>query len=271
VIDLLKLLGRRSRAAARPRLHESAVPERIYAIGDIHGCLSELVALEALIADDAAGVPGEKWVVTLGDAVDRGPATAGVLARLQSPMAEGWRRIVLAGNHENAMLAFLADPSSDDPWLDAGGAETLLSFGLPGEELFGTGLRRRRWRTLLDYFVPAAVTPFLRALPVLLETPGHVFVHAGLHPGRDVAGHSEEELTTLRPGRPEHAALGKVVVHGHTVEREPVADRWNVSVDTGAYATGVLTAAVISTTAPVRFLSTPGSPAPPIDKMRAKY
>lgn len=106
-------------------------PSAVYAIGDIHGCLPELQRIEQMILEDAAGATGEIWLVYLGDYVDRGANSAGVIDHLLSPPPPGTRRICLAGNHEELMLAYCHNPVAGAQWLKLGAAETLQSYGVP--------------------------------------------------------------------------------------------------------------------------------------------
>lgn len=254
VLGILKQLRRRH-VPSRPRLVLPGTAARIYAIGDIHGCLTELKALEAQILDDARDVPGEKWIVTLGDHVDRGPSSAAVLDHIQSPLPEGWHRFSLAGNHEAMMQAFLERPRPDDSWLDLGGMQTLLSFGMPPDQLVSRAPKQREWETLLSYFVRAHVRDLLAAMPVMIETPDYVFVHAGIEAGRPLEAQDDELLMNMADDA-NYARVGRTVVHGHILRSEPLLRDSEVSVDTGAFATGVLTAAVLGPGHATRFLST---------------
>src|SRR5690606_14958204 len=102
------------------RLAFHSWPAAVYAVGDVHGCLDQLVALEALIAGDGRDFQGEKWLVTVGDQVDRGPNSAGTIAHVMGPAPDGFRRFALIGNHEQMMLDFLENPAAHAYWLDQG-------------------------------------------------------------------------------------------------------------------------------------------------------
>src|SRR4051794_38194267 len=109
------------KAMPRPRLAFNHWPAAVYAIGDVHGCLDQLVALEHEIVEDGRGLDGEKWLLPLGDYIDRGPDSAGVVAHLRGPAPAGFRRFSLVGNHEVMMLDYLRDPEEHAYWLDQGG------------------------------------------------------------------------------------------------------------------------------------------------------
>ena len=128
---LKRLAGQPPKPSRRPMLKLDQRPALVYAIGDVHGCLAELRALQDLIVEDAADRPGDKLLVTIGDYVDRGPDSAGVIDFLGLPPPAGFSRICLAGNHEAMMLAHIQSPARNMQWLDFGGDETLLSYGIP--------------------------------------------------------------------------------------------------------------------------------------------
>lgn len=245
--------------AARPhgRLHLvfDHWPAVIYAVGDVHGCLAELQELERLIVEDASSINGEKWIVYLGDYVDRGPNSAGVLDRLMARAPSGFRRICIVGNHEVMALNFLRNPRAGADWLSFGGQEFLYSYGL-SESALQSGSARAR-QAAIDSHIPAEHIAFLDELPLSVSVPGCVFVHAGLRQGTPIEEQDEADLLWIReeffaaPPQPD-----VLVVHGHTPAAEPVVVDGRICVDTGAFATGVLTAVRLVRGSAPRFLST---------------
>lgn len=240
---LRKLFGGRARA-----------PEglRIYAIGDIHGCAELLDRLMALIGEDAAGVRSQ--LVFLGDYIDRGPDSRGVVERLMAIADKRPETVFLKGNHEAVFLDFLAGPAASEDWLHWGGAETLESYGVerpwlrPAEEL-AAEMREK---------APAAHLAFLRGLDLTRAFGDYFFVHAGVRPGTPLDAQDERDLLWIR-GDFHWAATGarpdKVIVHGHQPTRKPVDAGWRIGVDTGACFSGALTAVVLEGESR-RFLST---------------
>jgi serine/threonine protein phosphatase 1 len=225
----------------RARLAVSEAAETIYAIGDVHGCLDLLVDIEAQIAVDAAGFAGDKLIVMVGDYVDRGPQSARLVDHLLRPPPAGFERICLVGNHEQIMLDFLAEPARTPEWLELGGRETLASYGAREAGTLRGG--QPGHAGMLDYLVPAEHRAFLEALPVLLETPDHIFVHAGLRPGVPLARQTDADLVWTRTDfATSYAEFGKLVVHGHTPRDEVLITPSRIALDTGAFATGVLSA-----------------------------
>jgi serine/threonine protein phosphatase 1 len=217
--------------------------QRVYAIGDVHGCADRLEVMHALIRDDLVNRPvADATVVHLGDYVDRGENSAGVLTRL----AQGWwpepqpRVVNLTGNHEAMLLAALdeSNPESVLHWLSNGGADTLGSWGLSPRS------RPPEWRR----HIPAEQLAFLRGLAVFHRQGGYVFVHAGLRPGVPMALQTHDDMLWIRePFLSFKGELPGVVVHGHTPERAPVVRSNRIGVDTGAVMGGVLTCAVLET------------------------
>ncbi|KFC62705.1 Serine/threonine protein phosphatase I [Devosia sp. LC5] len=226
----------------RERLVAQQWPSAVYAIGDIHGCLPELQRIEQMILEDAAGVTGEIWLVYLGDYVDRGANSAGVIDHLLSPPPAGTRRICLAGNHEELMLAYCRNPVAGAQWLKLGAAETLQSYGVPMAGFATASVQARLGR--LRSHIPFGHLEFLESLPVALSLPGVVLVHAGMKPDVPLDQQSDDILQWMRyePAStapwPEHL----LVVHGHTPAAEPYISPGRICIDTGAYATGRLTA-----------------------------
>jgi len=256
---LLEMFGgsarpRQTAHGAAPRLRLDRQPDRIYAIGDVHGCLDLLQRLEAQIVADAEGAPGDKLIVMLGDLIDRGPASAQVIDHMLSRPPAGFERICLMGNHESMMLAFVRDPRRGAIWLDNGGRETLLSYGLPSDTLL-RGVAPRVLENLVASHVPPEHVEFIERLPVLLETPEAVFVHAGLRPGLKLDVQSDDDLIWFRDNyESDYAEFRRPVVHGHMPRTEALLSPFRIAIDTGVYVNGRLTAVrIMPGAAPVLF------------------
>ena len=214
--------------------------QRVYAIGDVHGCLDRMQAIHELIAEDLAARPVDEAVlVHLGDYVDRGPNSAGVVARLAAgaPLPNV-PTVNLMGNHEHMMLAALAtgETETTELWLANGGADTLQSWGVP------RSAQPREWPT----YLPMPHLMFLRDLTVRHEVGGYLFVHAGIRPGIPLDRQSRHDLMWIRePFLSWSESFGPVVVHGHTPRQEPVVRPNRIGIDTGAVMGGVLTCVVL--------------------------
>lgn len=226
----------------RTRLTFETWPGAVYAIGDVHGYLGQLEALEEQILADGATVPGEKWIITLGDYIDRGPDVSGVIDHLLRPLPAGWRRIALFGNHEGAMLDYLRDPIEYGWWLMEGGSETLSSYGVDTDTEITNESDHLSVHAAAKRSIPAAHLEFISTLPIAVSLPGWIFVHAGIRPGILLDRQSDADLLLIRsPFLETRRQDGVTVVHGHTPRREPVVTSWRVCLDTHCFLTGTLT------------------------------
>lgn len=215
-----------------------------YAIGDVHGCYDQLIEMEERLVADASRLPGRKLIIMLGDFIDRGPYSARVIAHLMRPPPADFDRICLTGNHEIAMLAYVDDEMSLESWLQLGAEKTLNSYGLDPTHLERQYPSQKNLDAFIRGSLPADHIDFLRDLPILVETPTALFVHAGIDPELPIAEQSEADLVFIRSrffNSP--LALPKLIIHGHTPVKAPETGRLRLNIDTGAFATGKLTAA----------------------------
>jgi len=223
---------------------------RVYAVGDIHGRLDLLHALLERIRADAATLPrgGRCRVVFLGDYIDRGNQTRGVLDCLMAmPRAlPEFEPLFLRGNHETTMLQFLDDLTAGPGWLTYGGVNTLMSYGIRPPVDVPPRARLAAVQRQLRQTLPQAHLAFLRRLAPYVVIGTYLFVHAGIRPGTALPEQRDEDLVWIRNDFLHSAAdHGLIVVHGHTIAMEAESLPNRIGVDTGAYATGRLTAAVL--------------------------
>lgn len=238
-------------------MSDASVPPdtRVYAIGDIHGRLDLLSRLHRMILDDArAAKGGDRILVYLGDYVDRGPDSAGVIELLSQEPLPGFTAIHLKGNHEDFLLRFLDDTSSGTAWFANGGVETLRSYGVDMEYV-----DRDTPARLLDKLsrrLPARHLDFLRALSLNHCIGDYLFVHAGIRPGLAMELQSATDMLWIR-GEFLNSAVkhGKIVVHGHTITDLPEVRDNRIGIDTGAFFSNRLTCLVLDGT-DRRFLHT---------------
>lgn len=235
---LRRLLSRRNRRSP-------AGPEggRAYAIGDVHGRLDLLEELlERVEADNRARGPAKTWLVFLGDLVDRGPDSRGVIQRLLERPPSFARVIYLQGNHEEFLLRVLeGDSGVVQHWLAYGGAECAESYGVtPGWTLNATS---EAIAERLAERVPAAHVEFLREMADSFRFGDYLFVHAGIRPGVELDRQTSKDLRWIREGfLDDQTDHGVIVVHGHTIVERPEQHPNRIAIDTGAYRYGTLTA-----------------------------
>ena len=242
-----------------PRGVQRSVPAgiRVYAVGDIHGCLHQLEQLLDRVETDARSTDSTIHMVFLGDLIDRGPDSAGVVARLLDGPLPGHRHSFLMGNHEEAMLrVWDGDDDTLRGWLTYGGRETLASYGLGRSDIFKLAAQLPR---AMREVVPQAHIDFLRGFEDHVQIGDYLFVHAGIRPGVPL---DEQDHTDLRWIREEFlydedTDHGVMVVHGHTIAAEPEVRGNRIGIDTGCYSSGTLTALVLEGTEQ-RFLAATG-------------
>jgi serine/threonine protein phosphatase 1 len=223
-----------------------------YGIGDIHGMRAELDRLLPMIEADAGAAGRSADVVFLGDLINRGPASRQVLERLiEGPRRQGDRWIVLRGNHDQLFLDAIAGKSEAafEQLIRKGGLETLASYGLRRKDASLARARRA---------VPGEHLRFLDSLPLHHVAGDYLFVHAGVEPGLPLEKQSEKTMMNIRePFLRKAHRLPYTVVHGHVANAGgPVVATGRICVDTGAHATGVLTAVALRDREPARFLAT---------------
>ncbi|WP_424990289.1 metallophosphoesterase family protein [Fluviibacterium sp. S390] len=256
---------RRGLAALRPGAERdfggasAPSPDRpAYVVGDVHGCAGLLSSLLASIeSDKAARGWSDADLVLVGDYVDRGPDSRTVLADLMARQSQApdWVHC-LRGNHEAMMLDFLADPARAGPtWLHNGGRETLLNFGVTVPRRLSDPEELEALAAAARAAIPATVIDWLRDLPLLWRSGDLVVAHAGLHPDRTPEDQTEVDLLWEAPLFRQVARRdGLWVAYGHRITVPPVAEAGRISVDTGAFAYGVLSCAVLAPGAAPRFL-----------------
>ncbi|WP_166418810.1 metallophosphoesterase [Cochlodiniinecator piscidefendens] len=228
--------------------------ESFYAIGDIHGCDRLLAQLLDKILHDSRGLSHQ--IICVGDYVDRGEESAQVLRRLFAlHQSEHVNLTCLIGNHEDMMLRFIEDPESHgERWLRYGGLQTLASFGVRG----AVGANKASMTALRDALKEAMGAPliaWMQSMPTQWQSGNVAVVHAGADPQLPLRLQDPYVLKWGHPRFQQETRTDDVwVLHGHTIIDKPEATNGRIAIDTGAYATGQLTAAYIDCDT-ARFLS----------------
>ncbi len=247
MIASLRHLFRAREAAQAASTPQGMVPpgQRVYAVGDIHGRADLFAALIGAIDQDdlrrhRPHTPVDTTVVLLGDLIDRGPDSAMVLS-----LAQDWQRArrlrILVGNHEEMLLESLVNLDTLRAYLRYGGCETVLSFGIDPDAYLAADFAELQ--ALMVNQIPMSVIEFLRSFEERILIGDYFFVHAGIRPGVPCEAQVRTDLLWIREPFLSHGGdLGVVVVHGHTISEQPTFRENRIGIDTGAYATGILTA-----------------------------
>lgn len=247
--------------------HAPSLPAgmRLYAIGDIHGRKDRFdILLRQIIEDNSLrGLAGREGthIVLLGDYIDRGMDSKGMIDFFLHPEPSGFHWHFVGGNHETAMIEiFSAAPRKVSPekladWLSRyGGRETMISYGIPADEIDNAAVQLRSKHVTLEFAdkllmswrakIPPAHFEFLFALPDSLQFGDYFFAHAGIKPGIAVEKQKSDDLRRIRGEfLKDERDHGVVVVHGHSMRSEPEIRPNRIGIDTGAYtSSGRLTA-----------------------------
>jgi serine/threonine protein phosphatase 1 len=216
---------------------------RAYAIGDVHGRLDLLNQMLATIERDVERRPKRKTaLILLGDLIDRGPDSCGVIERLSNYRHEQIRPYFLAGNHEEVLLRLLAGERGVlKNWLRYGGAQCLASYGFDPAKLEIQNERAALWA--IRQVIPQSHANFIGSFSDTLRFGDYLFVHAGIRPGIDLSLQSQTDLRWIRsPFLEDKSDHGIIVVHGHTISNDVEIAENRIGIDTGAYRTGRLSA-----------------------------
>jgi serine/threonine protein phosphatase 1 len=218
----------------------------VYAVGDVHGRLDALEPLLRQVAEDYMLVrPAEPAkLVFLGDYLDRGPDSKRVVDLVLGMRGHPEFEVrALKGNHEEALLHFLEDPPFGAQWMEHGGGPTLVSYGVQPPPTRTDNDAWAKTAEELKAAIPEAHMSFFRELELMVTVGDYAFVHAGVRPGVPLDQQVERDLLWIRQEFiAEKGPHPKVIVHGHTPNEEAQLTRWRLGVDTGCYATGLLTA-----------------------------
>ncbi len=214
--------------------------DTIYAVGDIHGRLDLLVESDQKIEADIG--PDERaLVVYLGDYIDRGPESRGVIEHLRSNRNPKFLRLCLRGNHDDVFLSFLDRPLEEWGWLDLGGKETLRSYGMSIDPYRDRAMGKQALQEMLNVHVPQSHREFFSKTRLWARSGDFLFVHAGIQPRIALERQDPTDFMWIRePFLSEGPGLPLTVVHGHTPGAVVSYGRNRIGIDTGAYATGRL-------------------------------
>lgn len=219
----------------------------IYAVGDIHGCYDLMMGLLGqIVSSEGEGAGSRRPIIIFcGDYVDRGPDSAKVVEALVWLQKRPEMEVrLLKGNHEQALLDFLERPEKAGPWIAHGGAATLSSYGVEPPAADASEDIYVEARNQFLQRMPSSHLHLLQHLELMLSVGDYAFVHAGVRPGTDLARQVEKDLLWIRNDFiDQDHKFEKIIVHGHTWASDwPDIQQHRIGIDTGAYATDVLTA-----------------------------
>jgi serine/threonine protein phosphatase 1 len=238
-------------AVSSAELAPGTIPDgmRLYVFGDVHGRFDLVQRLrDAILRDRAEAAPAKVKVIGLGDFIDRGPDSRGVIEAFTTGFFD-CEAAFIRGNHEQMLLDFLDDADAAPVWLHNGAVETLRSYGV---DLSDTPPRTpaefERLRTEFRDRLPPSHAAFLGDLPLSLVVGGYFFVHAGARPGVPLLQQKSSDLLWIRQGFVDRDhEFEKIVVHGHTPVDRPYLGKYRINLDTGAYMTNRLSCLVLET------------------------
>ena len=220
--------------------------QRVYAIGDIHGCLDEtLDLLQRIKADNDYRDECKTYLIFLGDVVDRGPNSKGVIELLMNLPYDFAQPLFIMGNHEEMMVRALSgEPQLLPDWLEYGGLSCAESYGIPQSRLLGCDPDTIEF--ILKSAIPEAHIEFLADFLEFVQFGDYLFTHAGIRPGVPLKQQNARELRWIRePFLKFRGDHGVIVVHGHTITEKVDVKTNRIGIDTGAYKTGRLSALCI--------------------------
>ncbi len=220
---------------------------RVYCIGDIHGQVNLLESIHNKIILDSAHYSGEKFIIYLGDYIDRGLHSKEVIDLLLEKPLPGFKHVYLRGNHEQVLLDFLNNvPGIAQEWLSFGGLATILSYGI---SITGIPFGKKLVQLQKDLAkrIAASHFSFYKQLDFSYEIGNYFFVHAGIKPTVALNKQSKHDMLWIRDEFLNSKDLHeKIIVHGHSITiNKPQVLPNRIGIDTGAYLTGVLTCLVL--------------------------
>ena len=240
-----RLFGR----ARKPQPQPSAVPDgsRIYAIGDIHGCRDLLDRLHEQILRDVLDFKARAaWWSTSAIMWTGASNRARSWIVCSTIPLPGFESVYLKGNHEQALLDFLQDSRVALNWMSYGGDATLYSYGVGLEGPRSNPATLMKLQEKFRTNLPDRHLAFYQSLALAHQEQDYVFVHAGIRPGVPLDAQQESDLLWIRDEFLDSSEnFGKVIVHGHTITRVPEVKKNRIGIDTGAFASGVLTCLVL--------------------------
>ena len=218
----------------------------IYAIGDIHGCLKQLISLQEKIFSHSSFKKDNDLLLYLGDYIDRGPNSKGVINQVIKLQKENIKSIFLMGNHEQFMIDFLFNKINNlSNWLMNGADQTFKSYDIEIANFINDGFEGTKIDKLRNVFLNQLTEEhihFLKNLKLSYTLGKYLFVHAGVNPEKSILEQNKEDFLWSRSDKffDKNFKFDKIIVHGHTPEKEVVNFPYRINIDTGCFYSGKL-------------------------------
>ena len=218
----------------------------LFAIGDIHGCLKQLISVQ----DKILNYPGFKkendLLIYIGDYIDRGPNSKGVIKQITKLQKDNIKSIFLMGNHEQIMIDFLFNKINNlEYWINLGADQTFKSYEIEVVEFIKDGFQDdniEKLRLRLLEKMSKEDLEFFKNLKISYTAGDYLFVHAGIDPIKSLSKQSKKDILWSRAEKffDKDFKFEKIIVHGHTPETEVVNFPYRINIDTGCFFSGKL-------------------------------
>ena len=224
----------------------------IFAIGDIHGCIKQLVTLKDKIFNYPQYNKEEDLLLYLGDYIDRGPSSKDVIDHMLQLQTEGIKSIFLMGNHEQFMIDFLFNKINNlNNWIMNGADQTFKSYNIEVAEFIKDGFEDDNIDKLRDIFLSKLTKEhvyFFKNLELTYTMGDYLFVHAGINPEKPLSEQNKMDFLWSRSDKffDKNFEFEKIIVHGHSPEKEVVNFPYRINVDTGSFFSGKLSCVCVN-------------------------
>ena len=218
----------------------------IFAIGDIHGCLKQLISLQKNILNSKNFKKDNDLLLYIGDYIDRGPHSKDVISQIIKLQKENIKSIFLMGNHEQVMIDFLFNKINNlKYWLNLGADQTFKSYKIEVVEFIKDGFeddKIDRLRSVLLNELSDEHIHFLKNLRLSYSVGNYLFVHAGINPEKTLKNQDKKDLLWSRSDKffDKNFKFEKIIVHGHTPEEKVINFPYRINVDIGCFFSGKL-------------------------------
>lgn len=224
----------------------------IFAIGDIHGCLDQLVRLHKKIFNHQDFNKDKDLLIYLGDYIDRGPNSNQVIEEILKVKKNGFKTKYLLGNHEAILIDFLFNNQNNiKTWIEYGADQTFKSYGIEIVEFIKNGFEDHTIDLLRkDFLKKISLTHinFFNNLELNFQTDKYLFVHAGIDPSKNLKDQKKRDYIWSRSKIffEKDFKAEKIIVHGHTPERSIVNHPYRINIDTGCFISGKLSSVILN-------------------------